>query len=277
MYAARFETLIGHHTALDERRRRMMSSALMAAVLSMGAGTAAYVADHLGVTAVAPPSNAYQVTLSVFEAPPPPETPQSPKHEGAAAAADDDPPPEEPMQSEPDPAPLDTPSLDPSKPSARVPSGSSRAGSSDSGGAKGSSIFGGGGTGTCLPPCVGSGTPSIGTWRPPTPAAPKGEPRKEPIKAAMARAISTPNPDQTALARTTTGQGLRRGGQSSVSFCIDKRGHTFDVRTSRAFGGDTEIDRICRNAVSRWRFKAMRVGNEARITCTTTTFEIHFD
>ncbi|MCA9655470.1 MAG: hypothetical protein H6712_02820 [Myxococcales bacterium] len=275
MVAARFDTLIGHQVELSERRRRMMSSALMAAVLSMAAGTTAYVGDKMGITMVAPPSNAYAVTLQVLEVPPPPQIPERPEGGGAVDAKDD------PETSPPEPAPRveEAPTeqipIDLAKPPRRL----GAAGSGKEGGLAGGSggpglpgIGGPPGIGTCvLPPCVGTPIPRV--VRPPSPA-----PRTElPIDAARATATYDPDPDPKALARTETGRSNRRAGRSSVHFCIDERGRTFDLSTQRGFRGDPEVDRICRQTVAKWRFTPMRVGGKARTTCSTVTFEIQFD
>lgn len=278
MDAARFETLIGHHDELSERRRRLMTSALMAAVLSLSAGTMAWVGGKLGISAVAPPSNAYQVTFQVAEVPPPPSPPPAPRGGLADGAKDDEPStpdeivPEPKDEAPPEVAPLDLEARP--RRSTGVPTDGT--GKGPAGRGLGPGIGPGGpSSGTCLlPPCVG--TTTIATTRPrieppPVPTA------RAPIDTVMGTSIFAPDPDPRALASTPTGRSHRQSGRSSVSFCIDKGGKTFDVRTRTGFRGDAEVDRICRQTVSKWRFKPMRVGGQARTTCTTVTFDIRFE
>ena len=46
---------------------------------------------------------------------------------------------------------------------------------------------------------------------------------------------------------------------------------------SRRFPGDTAVDAIVRKTVKRWRFKPWMVGGKARRTCSSVSFQIHFD
>jgi TonB family protein len=103
-------------------------------------------------------------------------------------------------------------------------------------------------------------------------------PRKpvfEDIDHARARAKSTPDPPQDQLARTSAGIA-RRSGSTRVSFCIGIDGRTNDVRTRKS-AGDVDVDRICREAVARWRFEPVRVDGEARTSCSEVVFSIAFE
>ena len=77
------------------------------------------------------------------------------------------------------------------------------------------------------------------------------------------------------LLRTLAGQ-RNQGGTSVVEFCIDTDGHVEDVRTKRSHG-DREVDRVCREALSRWRFSPMAVRGKAQRTCSEMSFVIAFE
>ncbi len=277
MTTTRFETLLVDTAIIDQRRRRMMASLLMAATLSMAAGTAMWLGDKLGISAVPPPTNAYAVTLSLQLAPPPPRAlPERPKGEAAAdpkrteSQAQVQPEPEVPEEV----APLDLD--DPPVRRTSTPGPSTTTTTTGGGPSKGLGLGGGGGIGgpgCLLPPCTKIGQPP----RIPPVSTPRIPVVATPLRAAMARALYSPNPDSKKLARTKTGLTHRSPGRSTVSFCIDPGGRTSDVETRRPFRGDAQVDRICRETVQKWRFKALRVGGKARKSCTQVTFDIEFD
>jgi periplasmic protein TonB len=274
MAHARFETLLSDPEALAERRQRLMMGGLMAATLSMAMGLTSWTADKLGISAVTPPKHTYAVTLQLQEPPPPPPAPPSLP---AAAKAEDSTraaAPDEPAPPEPDEAPIEVVRIDlDARPQARVAVPSTGGGQAGGGGVPGPP---GGGSRCLLPPCLGTqqviGRPTV--QHPPPPVVPAVQ---APIKAVMATSVFTPDPDQARLSRTPTGRTHRRPGKTTVSFCIDGRGKTYDIRTRRGFAGDAEIDEICRSTVAKWRFSPQRVGGKVRSTCTAVTFDIEFE
>lgn len=275
-HAPRFEMMLMMvPEELAERRRRLMASALMAATLSMGLGLLSWTADKLGISAVTPPKHMYSVTLQVLEPPPPPAA--APPLPAAAATRDDTPrsAPDEVVPIEPDEAPTEVVPIDlNARPQARV-AVPTNAGPSGGGGGGGPGVPGVGGR-CLLPPCIGT-TQVIGRPPVPHPVQPAVEPVQAPIKAVMASSIFTPDPDQLRLSRTATGRTHRRPGKTTVSFCINGDGKTYEVRTRKGFSGDTEVDEICRATVGRWRFSPQRVAGKARSTCTSVTFDIRFE
>lgn len=96
-----------------------------------------------------------------------------------------------------------------------------------------------------------------------------------PISHVRERLRFSPDPSRADLLRTNAGQ-RGEGGTSIVSFCIDTDGRVSDVRTKRSHG-DREVDRICREALSRWRFSAMQVRGKAHRTCSEMSFTIAFE
>jgi TonB family protein len=126
------------------------------------------------------------------------------------------------------------------------------------------------------------GTSTIGDpiGRSPVPPirAPKAEPDRvmAGIAAVKAQAIYAPDPDTNKLARTKAGTFDRRTGRSTVEFCVDTRGRVATARTIKKFG-DADVDRICRETVLGWRFKPFTVDGAARKTCSSVTFDLHFD
>lgn len=277
MAHARFETFLLVPEELSERRRRLMMGALSAAVLSMTLGITSWTAEKLGITRVTPPKHSYAVTLQVLESPPPPSAPPPLPAGAKSEASDRADPPDEPVPPEPDVAPVEVVPIDlDARPPARlVVPGAGGAGGGDARGDL-SGIPGGTGSKCLLPPCIGT-QQVVGRPHVPVPKPAAAEPVQAPIKAVMATSVFTPNPDQATLARTPTGRSHRRPGKTTVSFCIDGSGKTYDVRTRRGFPGDAEVDEICRATVAKWRFSPQRVGGKARSTCTTVTFDIRFE
>lgn len=277
MAHARFETLLIEDEALAERRRRLLLSGAMAITVAMGLGLTSYIASKLGIAAVAPPKSFYSVTMEVLDAPPPPTPPPAP----AAAAADDrerDAVPDEVVPDEPEVAPTEVVPLDldrKPRPSLAVPGNAKGPGGGPGLGGPGG-VPGGTGNRCLLPPCIG--TEVIDTLPPDVlpPKAPQ-PPIQAPIAAVMAKSVFTPNPDAASLSRTPTGRTHRSPGKTTVSFCIDGDGKTYDVRVRKGFRGDAEVDEICRKTVARWRFSPQRVGGKARSTCSTVTFDIRFE
>jgi periplasmic protein TonB len=275
MAHVRFETWSMVPDELAEHRRRLMVAALAAALSSMALGLTSWTADKLGISRVAPPKHTYAVTLQVLEPPPPPAPP--PAAPAAAERDADDRPaaPDEPVTREPDEPPTEVLKIDlDARPQARASVPGALGGGTKGGGIPG--IPGGGG-GCPLPPCIGTQQVIGDSFVRPQPRLPAAEPVQAPIKAVMATSIFTPNPEQARLSRTVTGRTHRRPGKSTVAFCIDGSGKTYEVRTRRGFPGDPEVDEICRSTVSKWRFSPQRVGGKARSTCTSVTFDIHFE
>ncbi|MCA9707410.1 MAG: TonB family protein [Myxococcales bacterium] len=272
---ARFDTVLGLTDDLHERRRRMMVSALMAATVCMGAGLATWMGDKLGIAAVTPPKNAYAVTFEVLSTPPPPAgVPDRPS--GTTAAKDDPPTDDRPPPPPEEPEDFLEPDLD-RKPVPRRtgPSHEGVPGPTGPSGPPGVPGPPGPPGARCLiPPCLGQ----VGIAAPPAVPRPpaKESPVQEPWAVTRAKAIYTPDPDSTQLARTQTGRTSRTPGKTSVAFCIDGDGRTFDVRVRSRFG-DPQVDRICRQTVAKWRFHPQRVAGKARPTCSTITFDIRFD
>ncbi len=252
----------------------MMGHLLMAATLSIAAGTAMWVGDKLGISAVAPPKNSYVVTLDTQITPPPNNPP--PRGNGVVTdkgAKDDEVRPEEEV---PEHVPREVVPLDLTRAPKPVSTGPSH-GETGSGPAGSSKLPGGAGPGCLLPPCIGTFAPKSIVRSPiarPTPPAPVDI---RPLASVMARAIYSPDPDPKKFALTRTGRTHRSPGRSTVSFCIGPAGRTQDVRTTRAFSGDRDVDRICREAVKKWRFSPLRVGGKARTSCSKITFDIEFE
>lgn len=100
---------------------------------------------------------------------------------------------------------------------------------------------------------------------------------RETFAVLKARGIYTPDPRTAVLAKTKTGLGSRRPGVVKVDFCVGPNGKVSSSKVTQRFSGDPEVDRICRAAVQKWRFKPARAGGKARTTCSDVTFRIEFD
>ncbi len=276
MAHVRFEPMLMMGDEVALRRRRMMTSALMAATLCMGAGMVTWVGDKMGISAVAPPKNAYSVSFEMLTPPPPAAPP--PAVAGGAAEEQSESIPDEIEPPEPDVAPTEVPKLDldaPPKASRTTIPGAAKGGAKGVPGGGANGVFGGQAGATCLiPPCLDTSIPD--------PAIKVREqkeqpPVQEPFERIKASSIYTPNPDQKRLSRTPTAMSHRKPGKTVVSFCINGKGLTYDVRVGKKFGGDPQVDKICRDTVSRWRFRPQKVGGKARSTCSKVTFDIRFD
>jgi protein TonB len=99
----------------------------------------------------------------------------------------------------------------------------------------------------------------------------------QPIRAMRAQAIYSPDPAPAQLRLTPTGRSSRRTGQSTVAFCVGTGGKVTEVRTTRRFPADPEVDRICRQTVEKWRFRPFIVDGRPRRTCSDVTFSIQFE
>ncbi|MBK6917008.1 MAG: energy transducer TonB [Deltaproteobacteria bacterium] len=263
-----FDTYMIAH-AIDPGFRRRVTISLGAALVGSALAIASYLGvEKLGVARVGAPHVELDVLMATTvpapsAAPPPAAPPAAAAPEEPAAA--DDPPPEDHR------ARVEEVPLESSRPRAR--------GEAGTGVPTGSGIPGlhGLGVGPVRdgPPCPIPGTcvatpPPV---RPPTPVAAAST--KVPLSVVKSRLRFSPNPTQAELARTPAGIA-RRGGTSVVEFCIDPAGKVEQVRTRKS-AGDREIDRLCREAVARWRFSPTQVQGHGVRTCSESSFEITFD
>jgi len=97
------------------------------------------------------------------------------------------------------------------------------------------------------------------------------------LEALMDHAIYVPDPNAKALALSPTGLGDKHHGVSEVAFCVDADGQTTDVETARRFPDDPRIDQICRETVSRWRFRPVKRHGKAAAVCSVVPFDIRFE
>ncbi len=96
-----------------------------------------------------------------------------------------------------------------------------------------------------------------------------------PESVVRARLRFSPDPSRAELLRTVAGQ-RGQGGTAVFHFCVDPDGRVSDVRVKRS-AGDREVDRICRDALARWRFHPTKLGDVARRTCSEMSFVIAFE
>lgn len=93
----------------------------------------------------------------------------------------------------------------------------------------------------------------------------------------MSNAVYVPDPDAKALAATQTGMFSKASGATKVAFCVDTQGRTTDIHTVAKFPDDPRIDEICRETVSRWRFRPVKVKGKAAPVCSVMRFDIRFE
>lgn len=260
--------------SVDPRTRMRMMMALVASLaVTTVAGSMSFAAGKLSIGTVGPPSFG-AVELSIHTMAPmvrtdPPPRPKAPATKAAASAVAARTTPN-PRRGEPKAESNDgAPTEQVSKNRAGFGSGS------DEGevGIPGPESRG----------CVGVGcvpNAPIGTRplsRVPNKTGSGPQKAREALSVLKARGIYTPDPQAAALAKTKTGLGTRRPGMVKVSFCVGPSGKVSSAKIARKFSGDPEVDRICRAAVQKWRFKPARVGGKARTTCSDVTFRIEFD
>ncbi|MBX7082767.1 MAG: energy transducer TonB [Nannocystaceae bacterium] len=266
-----FDTYMGAH-AIDPGFRRRTSLALVAALCASALALGGYVAgERMSIRKVGAPHVelefllASTVPLPVASSPPPAPAAQQPEHAGASDPDE----PTERIDDERAPDPDDVLERAPRPP--RVASGPGPVGPGT--GAGPVNLLG---TPTGGMPC-----PIPGTCKPsrlPTaiPAAPRDSgSAKVPLSVVSSRLKYSPNPAQADLLRTEAGMA-RRNVRAVVEFCIDAAGKVEGVRT-RKTSGDPEVDRLCREALSRWRFSALQVDGAGKRTCSEFTFEIAFE
>lgn len=271
MATMRFETYLAEQ-GTDPRARARLMLATMGALLAMAFGGAlTWTLEHLGLERVPPPSVDYAIIFEVGEPPPPPSAAPPPRPSMAAAATEstDDEPDRRPVAV--DDADVD---LDP------VPSRAAEKGTRTAPGVPGGNGQAGAPSVCLVPPCVGTspiGSSFVPGVRPPARPPAEDDHVQQKIAVVRANAVYSPDPDHKKLSRTKAGTMDRRSGESSVSFCVDGGGKVVDVRTRQRFPGDPEVDRICRETVSAWRFRPFTVGGHAKKTCSVVTFDIRFD
>jgi len=273
----RFSTYLAGHRTDPAARRRLIVAAIASTVTVAVAGAFGWTADKLGIQPVDAPTAHQAIMLEVGPPPPPPANP--PPQPSGGAASDESPPDDAPRQPTPvrRAAPAsddaDDSAVDLEKPATGVP---------------GPTGVPSGPTGVPGIPGLGDGPGVPGSFGPPCPTCKRKPPTPrndgargpvtKPVSVVKANAIFTPDPDQKALSRTKTGL-MRPQGKSTtkVSFCVTTKGAVSDVKTAKRYPGDPEVDRICRDAVKKWRFRPLLVGGRAHKTCTTTTFVIEFE
>ncbi len=125
--------------------------------------------------------------------------------------------------------------------------------------------------------CIPDGPPIIRD--PLRPSVDPAKPQKEraPLSVLKARSVYTPDPQPAALAKTKTGLGSRAPGAVKVEFCVGTDGRVSSAKIAKRFGSDPEVDRICKAAVKKWRFKPATMGGKKRTTCSDVTFDIRFE
>lgn len=271
----RFSTYLAGHRVDPRARQRLIVAAIASTVTVAVAGAFGWTADKLGIQPVDAPT-AHQTIMLEVGPPPPPPAPPPEQPSGGSAVSDEPPPDDAPPQrvaprSETPAADTDDDAVDLDKPPTGVPGPVGVPGPT---GIPGPGV----GKGPGLDGGFGRGCPTC-KRKPPLPISedPAG-PVTKPVSVVKANAIFTPDPDQKALSRTKTGL-MRPSGKSTtkVSFCVTTKGSVSDVQTVQRYPGDPEVDRICRDAVKKWRFRPLQVGGRAHKTCTTTTFVIEFE
>lgn len=253
-----FESYMRYQYADPRGRRQMTLSALVAGALTLSTITLAWAASKMEITRVDAPTMDTILFQLGADAPMPPPPPPPPIGGDEIEDTPDKPdtPPDEVL-----------PRLE-----EVIPKASPRAQGSRDGAVKGgvpNGVRGGVPNGISIGVPTNTRLTDIPTYRPPPTTSTPTPP--EPIAAVMARGVYTPNPDP----RLFMGKRDRRPCTNRTHFCVDAGGRTAEVRTAKSCG-DADVDRICRDAVKKWRFKAATVGGEARRSCSVVEFSLTF-
>jgi TonB family protein len=271
-----FEVYMEGHAVSPQQRAQMMKALAVSLGITLAAGVASLTAGRLSISTVGAPRGQEVLQLSMFselptsvvKPPPPPPKKTSASENPAVAAAKMTTRPRrgDPPQGESSDFPTEVVSKNPG-------SGSDGSDDGDTG------IPGSANKPGCIGPmCVPDAPisrvgPAVGTRK----ARAEPEKAREALSTIKARGIFTPDPSAAALAKTKTGLGNQRSGRVKVEFCVGPSGKVSSSRVLKRFGGDPEVDRVCKAAVDRWRFKPARLAGKARTTCSEVTFDIEFD
>lgn len=272
-----FEVYMEGHSVDPRVRARMMMALLASLAVTTAAGSLSWAAGRLSIGTVGPPQGSEMLELTLLsDMPPqqakPPERVEETESEteSSVAAAR--------MTTRPRKRGQEPASTD-AAPTEAV--GKQRSAGDPNGDENGDlGIIGNRNQIGCLGVgCVPDGPiiadPPIGGVRKPKTKDDATE--RAPLSVLKARSIYTPDPPSAALAKTKTGLGSHAPGRVKVEFCVGTDGRVSSAKVTKRFGSDPEVDRICKAAVKKWRFKPARVGGKARTTCSDVTFDIQFE
>jgi protein TonB len=99
----------------------------------------------------------------------------------------------------------------------------------------------------------------------------------EPISSVRSRAIYDPDPDGKELQATKAAKFDKRPGSVKVGFCVGPTGKVKDVKVTKKYPHDPQVNRICSDTVAKWRFKPRLVGGKPIESCSAVTFDIRFE
>ncbi len=97
------------------------------------------------------------------------------------------------------------------------------------------------------------------------------------IRDVMHNAIYVPDPPKRELQETNTVRTTKASGHNMTRFCVSSSGKPTRVRTIIAFPDDPDIDRICLDTVSKWRFKPFLADGKAIEICSDALFNFTFN
>jgi len=254
------------YQAVDPRFTRMMGvSAILSGMMTLSIVTFAWAANKMEIRRVDAPTSDYLIFQLDIDEPPPPLA--APPAAGAKVDEEDSQEPAPPSEAPDEEPPAEESLAPPSEAPKQLPK--LRGGG---GGGKVPGIPRGGSIGMPGSPLgVSIGDPSSLL----KPRNKEAAPPPKPIQAVMARGVFTPDPEQKRLAASKAGMFDKRPCTNRTSFCVDASGKVVDVRTkSKCY--DPQVDAICRDAVTRWRFKPFIVAGAPKKTCSTVQFDLKF-
>lgn len=270
-----FEVYMEGHSVDPRMRARMMMALVASLAVTTAAGSLSWAAGRLSIGTVGPPQGTDMLELSLLsDMPPqqakPPERPEASESEteSSVAAAKMTTRPRRGETPSNDDGP---PTEDPGKHRSVGDSTGSDTGHTGITGIRNQRGCLGVG---CVPNApVGKSPVHVPATRPRT----VDTTERAPLSVLKARSIFTPDPSSAALAKTKTGLGSHAPGRVKVDFCVGTDGRVSSAKVTKRFGSDPEVDRICKAAVKKWRFKPARVAGKARTTCSDVTFDIQFE
>lgn len=261
-----------HAADPDHQRLQRLTFAAAIAVASLATAIAGvWTLERMHIDRIGGPSQQFEIAQLSLLPPPKPADPPPPPPKEFDDGSGGDPSPRTTAVGKPLESDLD----DGSPSDTAEPSTHAIAGAHD----RGIPSFAGG-TGCPGGVCVGT-NPGDGTGQPcfglHCGTSKKADAAPTEVEFSALRCLACADPDRAAL-RKTAASMQRREGTVVVRFCVDVDGRVDgrSIKVKRSHG-DAAVDRITTAAIERWRFSPMKVGNQPRRACSSTTFNIRFD
>lgn len=85
-------------------------------------------------------------------------------------------------------------------------------------------------------------------------------------------ATRSPAPSVESLRWATRARSSRQ--EVTLEYCVDERGHPSRVEVTQGFDGNPAVDRILRDTLSRWRFRALERDGAPAMACARMSYDV---